>query len=339
MDKSRKHIDFELIARDLSGETSQEEKKILNTWMEAAEENRRLFEEYRSVWEKMDRVSSIAGLDMDAEWKHLESHMKNITSGHAIRKGEDPVRTRQTMYMVSRLAVAAAVVLMLLFGGLYTSRNIGNKTISTVDFSEEIILPDGSIVTMNSNSRITYPKKFNKDQREISLEGEGFFEVISNPEWPLIISTADVSVKVLGTSFNVNAYEANEEIEVIVKTGKVAVTRHGNVPQTIVIKPGNKAVYNKTSEDLSLSTKIDMNFMAWKTRSFVFKDQSLCEVVAALNKVYGSDISIPSDSLKTAKITSSFNDQPLEAILNVLTETLDLDCVEYNGRILLKESN
>jgi len=79
--------------------------------------------------------------------------------------------------------------------------------------------------------------------------------------------------------------------------------------------------------------------MAWKTRSFVFKDQSLDEVAAALNKVYGSEISISSDTLKAAKITTSFDDQPLEAILNVLAETLDLECVEYNGRILLKESN
>jgi len=339
MDKSGKHIDFELIARHLSGETNQEEKQHLNTWLEAVEENRSLFEEYRSLWEKMDRVSSIAGLDIDAEWKHLESCMEKTTTGHVIRKGKDQAITRPAMFMVSRLAVAATVVLMLVFGGLYTSRNIGNKTLSTVDFSEELILPDGSTVTLNRNSILTYPKKFKKDQRGISLEGEGFFEVIGNSDWPFVITTTEVSVKVLGTSFNVNAYETNEEIEVIVKTGKVAVTRHGEVPQTIVLKPGNKAVYNKTSEDLSLSTKIDQNYMAWKTRSFVFKDQSLDEVATALNKVYGSEISISSDSLKAAKITTSFNDQPLEAILNVLAETLDLECVEYNGRILLKESN
>jgi len=265
--------------------------------------------------------------------------MEKTTTGHVFRKGKDQAITRSAMFMVSRLAVAATVVLMLVFGGLYTSRNIGNKTLSTVDFSEELILPDGSTVTLNSNSIITYPKKFKKDQRGINLEGEGFFEVIGNSDWPFVITTAEVSVKVLGTSFNVNAYETNEEIEVVVKTGQVAVTRHGEVPQTIVLKPGNKAVYNKISEDLSLSTKIDLNYMAWKTKRFVFEDQSLDEVAAALNKVYGSEITIPSDSLKAAKITTSFNDQPLEAILNVLTETLDLECVELNGRILLKESN
>lgn len=324
MNTSGQHIDFELIARHISGETSPKEQQQLNTWMGLSEENRKFFEEYKTIWEKMDHVSPIAKLNLDAEWKKLESQLDNST----------PV-----IFMATRIAVAAVVVIAMMLGGFYTSRNVGYHTMATDTASKEITLPDCSTVTLNRNSSLRYPKKFKKDQRGISLEGEGFFEVKENRECPFVLTTKEVDIRVLGTSFNVNAYETNEKIEVIVKTGQVAVTRHGEVPKTVILKPGSKAIFNKSKEDLSLSSAIDKNYLAWKTKSFVFEDQTLKEVAAVLNKVYRSEISIPSDSLKTAKITTTFSEQSLEAILNVLAATLDIEVVEFNGQILLKESN
>ncbi len=353
MNTNEEHIDIKLITRHLSGEANDQDKQQLKDWMEASENNRQLFEKYKAVWGKMDVVSSIATLDLEAEWNHQESLIEQASTTLDINDGssrsaedsgkdessEPGERSRPVIFMATRIAVAAVVVIALVLGGLYTSRNVGSHTMTTAENSMEFILPDGSSVTLNSNSILVYPKKFKKDQRSVSLEGEGFFEVTGNPEWPFVIETREVDIRVLGTSFNVNAYETNEEIEVIVKTGQVAVTWHGEVPKTIILKPGSKAVYNKSKENLSLSTAIDKNYLAWKTRSFVFEDQSLEEVAGALNKVYGSEIFIPSDSLKISKITTTFHEQSLDAILNVLAATLDIEVVEYNGRILLKESN
>lgn len=335
MDTKGKIIDFGLISRHLSGESSPQEEQQLNIWLDYGEENRKLFGEYKTLWEQMDKVGPIAALDLNAEWKSLESRMKESVPQLDIREEKRP----SMVFLAGRIAVAAVVVMALTFGGFYFSRNVGYRTLATTGLSEMIILPDGSTVTLNSYSSLEYPKKFDKYQRDIKLEGEGFFEVNGNPAWPFVISTAEVEIKVLGTSFNVNAYNSNKEIEVIVKTGQVAVTRHGKIPKTVILKSGNKAVYNKIEEDLSLSTRIDRNYLAWKTKSFIFEDQTLSDVTSALNKVYGSKIIIPSDSLQEARITSTFNDQSLEAILNVLSATLDLKVIENNGRILLTESN
>ena len=335
MDTKGKIIDFGLISRHLSGESSPQEEQQLNIWLDYGEENRKLFGEYKTLWEQMDKVGPIAALDLNAEWKSLESRMKESVPQLDIREEKRP----SMVFLAGRIAVAAVVVMALTFGGFYFSRNVGYRTLATTGISEMIILPDGSTVTLNSYSSLEYPKKFDKYQRDIKLEGEGFFEVNGNPAWPFVISTAEVEIKVLGTSFNVNAYNSNKEIEVIVKTGQVAVTRHGEIPKTVILKSGNKAVYNKIEEDLSLSTRIDRNYLAWKTKSFIFEDQTLSDVTSALNKVYGSKIIIPSDSLQEARITSTFNDQSLEAILNVLSATLDLKVIENNGRILLTESN
>lgn len=335
MNNSGKNIDFELIARHLSGETSPEEEQALNAWLDTAPENRSVFEEYKTLWQKLGKVDSISDLDLDAEWEHLESRMEESDA----RPDSRVDRSRSLVFTAGRIAAAAVLVLILGFAGLYVSRNVGYRTLATENSYEDIALPEGSTVTLNKNSSLTYPRRFKKDQRVVNLEGEGFFEVTGDPDWPFVINTAEVEIRVLGTSFNVNAYKTNDKTEITVRTGEVAVICHGEVPRTVILKPGSRAVYNKSNDDLSLSRVIDKNYLAWKTRNFVFEDSKLLEVVASLNKVYGSEIIIPSDSIKEARITTTFNDQSIEAILNVLSATLDLEIVRNNGQILLKETN
>ena len=160
-----------------------------------------------------------------------------------------------------------------------------------------------------------------------------------DPDHPFVIHTREVDIRVLGTSFNVNAYSENEALEVIVSTGEVSVTRHGEVPRTIILKPGSMGVYKKSEETLEITRKIDRNYLAWKTRNFVFEDQTLLDVCRQLGKVYQTEIIIASDSLKDARITTTFKDQSLDAILNVLSATLDLDVRKSNGQIILSETN
>ena len=235
--------------------------------------------------------------------------------------------------------MAAMLAVVLTFTGIYTVNRFGYRTMATMDQPEDLVLPDGSEVTLNHFSSLKYPRKFSGEIRSVKLEGEGFFEVESDPDNPFLINTRDVDIRVLGTSFNVNAYSENATVEVIVKTGEVAVTRHGEVPRTIILKPGNKGVYKKTEETLEITQEIDRNYLAWKTKSFVFEDQTLLDVSKQLSKVYHAKIIIDSDSLKDARITTTFNDQSLDAILNVLSATLDLDVRKSNGQIILSETN
>ena len=107
----------------------------------------------------------------------------------------------------------------------------------------------------------------------------------------------------------------------------------------IILKPGNRGVYKKAAETLEISHEIDRNYLAWKTKSFVFEDQTLSDVSKQLNKVYQAEIIIASDSLKDARITTTFTDQSLDAILNVLSATLDLEVRKSNGQIILSETN
>jgi ferric-dicitrate binding protein FerR (iron transport regulator) len=335
MEKRDKHIDIELIARHLSNESSASEEKELERWLAVDPDHTKLLDQYRSVWEKLGRIESVAGIDLDAEWNVLESRMAETGKELSIQPG----RKRSSSFYFGRIAVAAMLAVVLTFSGIYLVNRYGYKTLATMDQPEELVLPDGSTVTMNYFSSLKYPRRFSGEIRSIKLEGEGFFEVESDPDHPFVINTRDVDIKVLGTSFNVNAYSENAAVEVTVKTGQVAVTRHGEVPRTIILKPGNRGVYKKTEETLEITRDIDKNYLAWKTKSFVFEDQTLLDVSNQLNKVYKAEIIIDSDSLKDARITTSFDDQSLDAILNVLSATLDLNVRKSNGQIILSETN
>jgi len=335
MEKKDKNIDIELITRHLSGESSLAEEKEFKRWLAEDPENSKLLDQYTLVWKKLGRVESVAGIDLDAEWNVLESRMAEAEKVVRLQAG----RKRSVRFYIARIAVAAMLAAVLTFTGIYTVNRFGYKTLATMNQSEELVLPDGSRLTLNHFSSLKYPRKFSGEIRNIELDGEGFFEVDSDPDNPFVINTRDVDIKVLGTSFNVNAYSENAAVEVIVKTGEVAVTRHGEVPRTIILKPGNKGVYKKTEETLEITQEIDKNYLAWKTKSFVFEDQPLLDVSKQLNKVYQAEIIIDSDSLKDARITTTFNDQSLDAILNVLSATLDLDVRKSNGQIILSETN
>ena len=335
MEDKDRNIDIGLITRYLSSESSVSEEKELKRWLAEDPDHTKNLDQYRSIWEKLGRIESVAGIDLDAEWHVLESRMEESDKVITLQPG----RKRSASFYIGRIAVAAMLAVILTFTGIYTVNRFGYKTLATMDQPEELVLPDGSTATLNYFSSLTYPRRFSGEMRKIELEGEGFFEVKSDPEHPFVINTRDVDIKVLGTSFNVNAYNENAAVEVTVRTGEVAVTRHGEIPRTIILKPGNKGVYKKTDETLEITQEIDKNYLAWKTKNFVFEDQTLLDVSKQLSNVYQAEIIIASDSLKNARITTAFNDQSLDAILNVLSATLDLDVRKSNGQIILSETN
>jgi ferric-dicitrate binding protein FerR (iron transport regulator) len=335
MERKDKNIDIGLIARHLSGELTVAEEEKFKRWLSADPEHASLLDQYRSVWEKLGSIESVAGIDLEDEWLVLESRMAAADKMIPLVPG----RKWTAGFYVGRLAVAAMLAVILTFSGIYLVNRFGYRSMATMDQPEELVLPDGSTVTLNYFSSLKYPRRFSGDLRQIELEGEGFFEVESDPDRAFVIRTRDVDIRVLGTSFNVNAYRENEAVEVIVETGEVSVTRHGDVPKTIILKPGNRGIYQKTDETLEITREIDRNYLAWKTRSFVFEDQTLHDVSEQLAKVYQLEIIIASDSLKEARITTTFHDQSLDAILNVLSATLDLDVRKSNGQIILSETN
>ena len=166
------------------------------------------------------------------------------------------------------------------------------------------------------------------------LSGEAFFEVAQDPERPFIINAGNVHIEVLGTSFNIKAYENQGQIEVTVSTGKVAVYQASNPNERVVLVKGQKAVFYKSSTKIEKALNENINFDAWKTREIIFEDTPMPEVIRIINEIYKSDLKLAGSQLNDCPVTTTFNNQTLESVLKVLESTLELE-IEKKGKLVL----
>ena len=158
-----------------------------------------------------------------------------------------------------RTFVAAAVVLLCLsvWAAYLYMQPASIQTVTTLAETRTILLPDGTSVTLNHYSSLSYPKQFKSDNREVELSGEAYFEVSKNKKHPFIVQTETIDVQVLGTHFNVDAYPDNPDVKTTLLTGSVAVSNKNNSVH-MVLKPNEVAIYNKVELFVSVK-RLSMN--------------------------------------------------------------------------------
>lgn len=329
MNSNQSDID-ELIARSLAGESTAEEEERLSSWVAFSDDNRLHFQKMKRVITLSDAYYKTKqqepNLDLDQEWNHfliqIDSRKERILR---------PAAKSYSLWM----RVAAAVLLVVAAGSIF-NLFFSDKTtvIETADATQLITLPDGSRVTLNENSQLSYPIDFGKSNRTVTLKGEAFFEVARDPQKPFIISANEATVEVLGTSFNVQAYDTRKKIEVVVATGTVKLSVP-TMKQAVTLQAGDRGVYSRANKELTNATNADINFLAWKTRKIIFIETDLRTVVETLNHAYGANIIIEARVPDTCLVTVTFDQQSLEAALNVLKTTLNLTYRIENGKIVI----
>ncbi|HNX55063.1 MAG TPA: FecR domain-containing protein [Prolixibacteraceae bacterium] len=339
--KTNQHIedkDWELLARSVydkdSGISANELKDAKNAVFSSESES----EQLHQLVQKVDLYFELNNYQVNEAWAKVENqiHSQSKQNDRGIRKLFEGSAFR---------AIAAVFVgLMLVVSGYFVAHksNIGDSFVevkSTDKVVNMIGLPDGTFVSLNTNTRITYPKKFVGNLREVSIEGEAFFEVKPDKNKPFVIHAGKAQIKVLGTSFCVNAYPEAKQVEVIVQTGKVQVLNKAAEPaQTneLILVPGDKGTLVYASNSLQKTSNQDVNFIAWKTRNLIFKATSLNEVIRNLEKVYNVKISLADPRLNDLLLTAQFNDYPLDFILKVIENTFQLEVQGSNGQYVLK---
>ena len=193
------------------------------------------------------------------------------------------------------------------------------QTVTTLAETRTILLPDGTSVTLNHYSSLSYPKQFKSDNREVELSGEAYFEVSKSKKHPFIVQTETIDVQVLGTHFNVDAYPDNPDVKTTLLTGSVAVSNKNNSVH-MVLKPNEVAIYNKVEQ--KLTRKVLENAgdeVSWRHGEFIFDDLPLQEIARELSNSFGTTIHITDSTLRNYRVTARFrNGEDLETILSVL---------------------
>lgn len=180
-----------------------------------------------------------------------------------------------------------------------------------------LTLPDGTLVFLNSESTLSYPSRFDSDTRNVTLQGEAYFEVAKNPEKKFIVSTSHQSqIEVLGTHFNVEAYEKEDRIAATLVEGKIGfIYSSDNGSKKVLMDPGQKLVYDIRDSKVQLYATSGESEIAWKEGKIIFRNTPLEEGLRMLEKRYNVEFIIKNDRLKGDSFTGTFTNQRLERIL------------------------
>lgn len=314
----------DLPVKYLLGEASPEERRQVEAWAAASEGNKKYLEQLRYVWVESKKLEAVSTVDENAAWQKFK---QKIAAQPAAPKTIPLGRSTNWM------RVAAALIMMI--GGsymayfyLYSGRIITLESDGTVLAQT---LPDGTTVTLNKHASISYPKNFTGDSREVTLQGEAFFNVTPDKSKPFIIHANEADVRVVGTSFNVKS--SSNETEVIVETGVVQVSKN---LKGVILNPKEKATVKKNRALPVKETTDDELHNYYRTKEFVCNNTPLSRLVPVLNEAYDTKIVITNSELNDLRLTTTFHNQSLDNILSVIGETFNISVEKTGEQIILK---
>ncbi|MEN7547187.1 FecR domain-containing protein [Rapidithrix thailandica] len=283
--------------------------------------------------------------------EEIDSAVQTIQSV-AFRKGPGTVPVYPIHRKANRihwLSVAASIALLFIVTFLvyrkYKNDQAFSEGTSPVTMIEKynprgrkatFILYDGTKVKLNGDSRLWFPNKFSPEERVVKLQGEAFFQVAKDSQRPFRILTGDVVTTVVGTSFNINAYEEEEEIQVAVLEGSVLVNSRGNQRDSVLLKPHEIANYNKVQAEITKHTGFDYeSVFSWKDDVMYFKEASLSDIKDQLERWYGIEVEIQGKDDFTALYTGKFSNERLEIVMQAIAEVTHLHYKIQNEKVII----
>jgi len=192
------------------------------------------------------------------------------------------------------------------------AREVRNKSSVT----KRAVLPDGSGVWLTPNSMITIGPDYNKNDRQLQLQGEGYFEVVHDPAKPFTVTTGDLRTTVLGTHFNIESYPEESSTKISLSEGKVAVqSPAGNKDSMLYLSPGTRACYQPALKKITTDHFPLAEETAWKNGSLVFNDLPVTDVLRRLENRFGKKILFPEVGFKGKRLTATYKQPDLGIIL------------------------
>lgn len=335
----------ELLGKYIAGEATDEEQAAVRRWLAENPDHPAELARFERIWQASGPQQTQAPFNTDAAWQHVHGQMQSPGRSTTARPMANPAvprrdRTRPPLgtqrpgwidwvrpgwVRVAAVVLVVSTISITLYRSFQTPNPIAQTatnllTQTTSTQTRRITLPDGSTVVLNRRSSLRYPDTFTGQTREVTLVGEGFFDVTPDKQKPFIIHAQDTDVRVVGTSFGVRAYD--RAVQVSVKTGRVVVRKKA---QEIALVPGQQAAVDATTDTLRRLARFDANALAFSTQKLAFTNQPLSKVVATLSDYYQTDINLSASRLQNCRLTAEFNNESVETVLGVVAETLQLN--------------
>jgi len=303
----------EILYRFIEGTSSPDEEQQVRQWLDESEANRQTLLDERRFFD--------------------------MTTLHTVPMPEN--RSSRIQLIVREFLKVAAVALLVLAGNYLYHKHTDvepDKTVQTISVPTgqrvNLVLPDGSHVWLNARSTLTYPVTFGKKTREMTLEGEAYFEVKPDASRPFIVRSDKGEVTALGTSFNVEDYAATSGFEATLMKGKVKVKSTADPSEEVVLTPDNKAVL--TTGKFLVEHVDDYTRYRWIDGLICFKNESFLSIMKELEKCYGVKIQVKNQSLGKYVYTGKFRyTDGVDYALRVLQRDIRFKYVRDDERQLI----
>ena len=318
----------ELIEKYFDGNITDAEIKKLSDWIK---DDRHL----QNWWEE-EFSKSDAGINPVLRDK-LFARIKEQTQGKEETQGKENPRTiRMNPWKWAAAIVLPICIAFFTYYLVDSSQTVGAPFIVKADKGDKatIELPDGTNVVLNSASQLSYLNNFGENGRRVQLNGEAYFKVAHDEKCAFIVQVGDLEVKVLGTSFNVSAYEDAKDVTVVLLEGKVGVyaqkTSH-------IMKPGDKIEYNKATHKITATQVHPNDYIEWTKGNMYFEKESLENIMKTLSRIYDVEIRFDSNKLPNEYFTGTIPGGGIQNALNILMLTSPFYYEMDGSVIVLKE--
>lgn len=296
----------ELLDKFLRGEVTEAERAQVELWLEGQPE------------EWLENF-------MEAGWEQPVTVLSAEERAGMIEQVKNSVQPKLRLISIIRYAAMLAGLLVMAGGAFYFMKNRKAAVVADIAIRvpvhtmQKVTLPDNTVITLNAGSMLTYPERFAGNTREITLEGEGFFDVAPDPAKPFIIHSGALNTTVLGTTFNITAYKNSPELSVTVLSGKVAVMDTLS-HRSVTLLPKHKVTFNPETTQL-LTSVVDKpeNAMAWSSGKLIFDETPLAEVAEKLSYKYDVHIILMDKNLSGSRFNGEFETESLDDMLKIIT--------------------
>lgn len=317
----------ELLERYIVGETNDAEASIVQDWLEKDANNRALYVQMKKLWNSLPQPLEVPDVNVDKAW----ADFKVARDRRSVACSDIP--KKQLVRMNWNWWAAASVVLVCIVGFYVFDRSHRvDRLLSSHDLVQKGTLPDGSVVTLNKNTELSYASAWTSTRRNVVLQkGEVFFEVHRDKKHPFVIATGHTTITVLGTSFNVR--RMNHTTEVIVATGLVKVNY---ADKEIFLRP-QQMLTLRDSDTATVEKKPvhDAFYKYYVDRQLVFENTPLSRVVDLLERAYDCKIIIDHPEDQKLLLTAKFEQNSLNEIIKVLARTFDFKATMRDREIHL----
>jgi transmembrane sensor len=364
MEEDLKDIDIVLLSKYLNNETDEEETLQVTEWVNASTNHKAIFEKLKKAWD-----ITIQGAGMQ-EWdvqKSKEQFLLKLIQFESTTANNSRNPFNLNWRNIKTIIGYAAVILVLIGLPSYfiyqhfireTNDSLTDKSFTFImapkGSKSEMVLADGSKVWLNAGSSIKYGANFNKKNREVILDGEAYFDIAKNKNKPFLVHTGKITLRVLGTAFNVKSYKDENTVETTLIRGAVNVEKNEKDGSTsnYSLKPNQKAIYNKTKDEIKfydladkesaktskektsvanknldledktepVSSLVEQD-ISWKDGYFLVFDETLEDIMTKIERRFDLKIEFKNEEIKKLRYSGKIKETTPEQILEALKIT------------------